>query len=109
MSLQHIQKNSPRLLPKPAKFEKNPPNGYRVINDYYRRLMTTSSLHIILSQYEKVFTNRDNVLLLKKNISMRFIFLSTLTCVESIFIYYTYYKLNEQNILQHLIYLQHIQ
>ena len=24
-------KNSPRLLPKPAKFEKNPPNGYRVI------------------------------------------------------------------------------
>ena len=31
MSLQHIQKNSPRLLPKPAKFEKNPPNGYRVI------------------------------------------------------------------------------
>ena len=31
MSLHHIQKNSPRLLPKPAKFEKNPPNGYRVI------------------------------------------------------------------------------
>ena len=31
MSLQHIQKNSPRLLPKPAKFEKNPSNGYRVI------------------------------------------------------------------------------
>ena len=31
MSLQHIQKNSPRLLPKPAKFEKNQPNGYRVI------------------------------------------------------------------------------
>ena len=31
MSLQHIQKNSPRLLPKPAKFEKKPPNGYRVI------------------------------------------------------------------------------
>ena len=31
MSLQHIQKNSPGLLPKPAKFEKNPPNGYRVI------------------------------------------------------------------------------
>ena len=31
MSLQHIQKNSPRLLPQPAKFEKNPPNGYRVI------------------------------------------------------------------------------
>ena len=31
MSLQHIHKNSPRLLPKPAKFEKNPPNGYRVI------------------------------------------------------------------------------
>ena len=31
MSLQHIQKNSPRLLPKPAKFEKNPPNSYRVI------------------------------------------------------------------------------
>ena len=31
MSLQHIQKNSPSLLPKPAKFEKNPPNGYRVI------------------------------------------------------------------------------
>ena len=31
MSLQHIQKNSPRLLPKPAKFEKNPPKGYRVI------------------------------------------------------------------------------
>ena len=31
MSLQHIQKNSPRLLPKPTKFEKNPPNGYRVI------------------------------------------------------------------------------
>ena len=31
MSLQHIQKNSPRLLPKPAKFEKNPPNGYRAI------------------------------------------------------------------------------
>ena len=31
MSLQHIQKNSPRLLPKPAKFEKTPPNGYRVI------------------------------------------------------------------------------
>ena len=31
MSLQHIQKKSPRLLPKPAKFEKNPPNGYRVI------------------------------------------------------------------------------
>ena len=31
MSLQHIQKNFPRLLPKPAKFEKNPPNGYRVI------------------------------------------------------------------------------
>ena len=31
MSLQQIQKNSPRLLPKPAKFEKNPPNGYRVI------------------------------------------------------------------------------
>ena len=31
MSLQHIQKNSPRLLPKPAKFEKNPLNGYRVI------------------------------------------------------------------------------
>ena len=31
MSLQHIQKNSLRLLPKPAKFEKNPPNGYRVI------------------------------------------------------------------------------
>ena len=31
MSLQHIQKNSPRLLPKPAKFDKNPPNGYRVI------------------------------------------------------------------------------
>ena len=31
MSLQHIQKNSPRLLPKPAKFEKNLPNGYRVI------------------------------------------------------------------------------
>ena len=31
MLLQHIQKNSPRLLPKPAKFEKNPPNGYRVI------------------------------------------------------------------------------
>ena len=31
MSLQHIQKNSPKLLPKPAKFEKNPPNGYRVI------------------------------------------------------------------------------
>ena len=31
MSLQHIQKNSPRLLPKPAKFGKNPPNGYRVI------------------------------------------------------------------------------
>ena len=31
MSLQHIQKNSPRLPPKPAKFEKNPPNGYRVI------------------------------------------------------------------------------
>ena len=30
MSLQHIQKNSPRLLPKPAKFEKDPPNGYRV-------------------------------------------------------------------------------
>ena len=30
MSLQHIQKNSPGLLPKPAKFEKNPPNGYRV-------------------------------------------------------------------------------
>ena len=24
-------KNSPRLLPKPAKFEKNLPNGYRVI------------------------------------------------------------------------------
>ena len=24
-------KNSPRLLPKPAKFEKNPPNSYRVI------------------------------------------------------------------------------
>ena len=33
MSLQHIQKNSPRLLPKPAKFEKNPPNGYRVIRN----------------------------------------------------------------------------
>ena len=31
MSLQHIPKNSPGLLPKPAKFEKNPPNGYRVI------------------------------------------------------------------------------
>ena len=31
MSLQHIQKNSPGLLPKPTKFEKNPPNGYRVI------------------------------------------------------------------------------
>ena len=31
MSLQHIQKNSPGLLPKPAKFEKNLPNGYRVI------------------------------------------------------------------------------
>ena len=31
MSLQHIQKNSPRLLPKPAKFEKNSPNGDRVI------------------------------------------------------------------------------
>ena len=31
MSLQHIQKNSPRLLHKPAKFEKNSPNGYRVI------------------------------------------------------------------------------
>ena len=31
MSLQHIQKNSPGLLPKRAKFEKNPPNGYRVI------------------------------------------------------------------------------
>ena len=31
MSLQHIQKNSSGLLPKPAKFEKNPPNGYRVI------------------------------------------------------------------------------
>ena len=31
MSLQHIQKNSQRLLPKPAKFEKNPPNGYKVI------------------------------------------------------------------------------
>ena len=31
MSLQHIQKKSPRLLPKPAKFEKNLPNGYRVI------------------------------------------------------------------------------
>ena len=31
MSLQHIQKNSPGLLPKPAEFEKNPPNGYRVI------------------------------------------------------------------------------
>ena len=31
MSLQHIPKNSPRLLPKPAKFEKNPPNGYRVL------------------------------------------------------------------------------
>ena len=31
MSLQHIQRNSPRLLHKPAKFEKNPPNGYRVI------------------------------------------------------------------------------
>ena len=31
MSLQHIQKNSPGLLPKPAKFEKNPLNGYRVI------------------------------------------------------------------------------
>ena len=31
MSMQHIQNNSPRLLPKPAKFEKNPPNGYRVI------------------------------------------------------------------------------
>ena len=31
MSLQHIQKKSPRLLPKSAKFEKNPPNGYRVI------------------------------------------------------------------------------
>ena len=31
MSLQHIQKKSPGLLPKPAKFEKNPPNGYRVI------------------------------------------------------------------------------
>ena len=31
MSLQHIQKNSPRLLPKPAKFEKKPPNGYSVI------------------------------------------------------------------------------
>ena len=31
MSLQHIQKNSPGLLPKPAKFEKNPPSGYRVI------------------------------------------------------------------------------
>ena len=31
ISLQHIQKNAPRLLPKPAKFEKNPPNGYRVI------------------------------------------------------------------------------
>ena len=29
--MQHIQKNSQRLLPKPAKFEKNPPNGYRVI------------------------------------------------------------------------------
>ena len=26
-----FKKNSPRLLPKPAKFEKNPPNGYRVI------------------------------------------------------------------------------
>ena len=31
MSLQHIQKNSPGLLHTPAKFEKNPPNGHRVI------------------------------------------------------------------------------
>ena len=31
MSLQHFQKNSPRQLPKPSKFEKNLPNGYRVI------------------------------------------------------------------------------
>ena len=38
MSLQHIQKNSPRLLPKPAKFEKNPPNGY---SNGYRVIMKT--------------------------------------------------------------------
>ena len=31
MSLQHIKKNSPGLLHTPAKFEKNQPNGHRVI------------------------------------------------------------------------------
>ena len=31
MSLQHIQKNSPGLLHTPAKFEKNLPNGHRVM------------------------------------------------------------------------------
>ena len=36
MSLQHIQKNSPRLLHTPAKFEKNPPNGHRVIRKIKR-------------------------------------------------------------------------
>ena len=36
MSLQHIQKNSPRLLHTPGKFEKNPPNGYRVIRKMKR-------------------------------------------------------------------------
>ena len=31
MSLQYIQKHSPRLLHTPAKFEKNPPSGARVM------------------------------------------------------------------------------
>ena len=31
MSLQYIQKNSPRLLHTPAKVEKNPPSGDRVM------------------------------------------------------------------------------
>ena len=31
MSLQHIHKNSPGILHTPAKFERNPPNGHRVM------------------------------------------------------------------------------
>ena len=74
MSLQHIQKNSPRLLPKPAKFEKNLPNGYRVIRKtkcgaagaWRSHIHKQASLagRLIIKQQEQIYNNNSELRIL---------------------------------------------
>ena len=47
MSLQHIPKNSPRLLPKPAKFEKNRLQSYKPEGLPYTNISYANSKQVL--------------------------------------------------------------